>query len=265
VDYAERRPCSRSRASGFSCSRAGARPRLSRASAFAGLLLASGIDASKRCGLVARGRAFAAVSRTRRTPTVRDRGCCGAFVRFPSLTCQGRLTVTRRSRPVSPDQPRGRALAWLYWVRSRCEAEWEAACSFAQPPRTLSAIRVARRPRWAECETCLGVGSVQGRDRGDRRATTGQRCRTLRSGTPAPVRACNTQTTPDSRLGIARRRLAQSLPRSRSEAVISRRQRASAGVGCSSRALLSAACRCAGRSAASQAGRSRRGIRDRGG
>jgi hypothetical protein len=70
---------------------------------------------------------------------------------------------------------------------------------------------------------------------------------------------------PDSRLAIARHRLAGSLASSRSQAVISRCQRGLAGVHCSSCALLSAACRCAGRSAASQAGRSRRGIRDPGG
>jgi hypothetical protein len=80
----------------------------------------------------------------------------------------------------------------------------------------------------------------------------------------APMRARNVRTTSDSQLERARRAASLNRGPSRSKAVISRCQWACASVRCSSCALPSAARCCAGRSAASQAGRSRRGIRDPG-
>jgi hypothetical protein len=85
----------------------------------------------------------------------------------------------------------------------------------------------------------------------------------LTRGTPAPIRRRNTQTAPDSQLATARGALlTQWLASSRSQTVISRCRQASASLRCSSRALPSPARRRAGRSAASQAGRSKRGVRD---
>jgi hypothetical protein len=69
------------------------------------------------------------------------------------------------------------------------------------------------------------------------------------------------RATPNSRPHAAPL-LTQWLASARSQTVISRCRRASASLRCSSRALPSPARRCAGRSAASQAGRSKRGVRD---
>ena len=147
----------------------------------------------------------------------------------------------------------------------------------------------SRLGRGSPCDQRRGARSdlVRGRHRADRRPTPGQRSRTtgmvgirhggthqgqlapargrlrlrLTRGTPAPIRRRNTQTAPDSQLATARRAAAHSVVGQLAKP--DRDQSLPPGIGepgCSSRALPSPARRCAGRSAASQAGRSKRGV-----
>jgi hypothetical protein len=145
-----------------------------------------GIDASKRCRSIARaGRLQRSVEHGNRQ-TVRDRGCCGAFVTFRPVT----ITGAARSARIRPAAALWRSLTGF---DRAVRPSGRRPVRLRIAPRTLSAIRVARRLRRAECETCprsdlrtggIGVIAV---------TTTGQRCRTLRSGHTSP-NACAEHT-----------------------------------------------------------------------